>query len=161
MTLPMDPQPVIEALRQMKEDHFNAVKMHKEWERRGSDKWGLGAAVEISVLIRRLDELERRARQQPNNGGCTSQLDSEADRKSVTSQRCRDTGGQPFESAPATLRLNRIANRIFDIADDMIEGRPIMSTLQCLDAIQQKHQEVRMELAEVRDLLVQLRKMMD
>jgi hypothetical protein len=58
-------------------------------------------------------------------------------------------------------RLAKVAKRIFDIADDMIEGRPTMSTLQCLDAIQQKHQEIRMELAEVRDLLVQLRKMID
>jgi hypothetical protein len=43
------------------------------------------------------------------NGGCPSELDSEADRKSVTSQRCRDTGGQPFESAPATPESDRLA----------------------------------------------------
>lgn len=36
-------------------------------------------------------------------GGSTPQLDCGADRKSVASQRCRDTGGQPFESAPITL----------------------------------------------------------
>ena len=35
-------------------------------------------------------------------GGCTPQLDCGADRKSVASQRCRDTGGQPFDSAPTT-----------------------------------------------------------
>jgi hypothetical protein len=34
--------------------------------------------------------------------GSASGLDPEADRKSVTSTRCRDTGGQPFDSAPAT-----------------------------------------------------------
>ena len=37
------------------------------------------------------------------HGGCPSGLDPEADRKSVASQRCRDTGGQPSESAPTTL----------------------------------------------------------
>jgi hypothetical protein len=36
------------------------------------------------------------------HGGCPSGLDPEADRKSVASQRCRDTGGQPFDSAPTT-----------------------------------------------------------
>ena len=36
-------------------------------------------------------------------GGFTPQLDCGADRKSVASQRCRDTGGQPFDSAPITL----------------------------------------------------------
>jgi hypothetical protein len=36
-------------------------------------------------------------------GGCTPQSDCGADRKSVASQRCRDTGGQPFDSAPITL----------------------------------------------------------
>jgi hypothetical protein len=35
-------------------------------------------------------------------GGCPPQLDCGADRKSVASQRCRDTGGQPFDSAPTT-----------------------------------------------------------
>ena len=36
-------------------------------------------------------------------GGCTPQLDCGADRKSVASERCRDTGDQPFNSAPITL----------------------------------------------------------
>lgn len=44
-----------------------------------------------------LDECAKRL------GGCTPQLDCGADRKSVASQRCRDTGGQPFDSAPTTL----------------------------------------------------------
>ena len=39
-------------------------------------------------------------------GGCTPQLDCGADRKSVASQRCRDTGGQPFDSAPTTTLTN-------------------------------------------------------
>ena len=43
------------------------------------------------------------------NGGCTSGLDPEADRKSAAFQRCRDTGGQPFESAPATPEADRLA----------------------------------------------------
>lgn len=36
-------------------------------------------------------------------GGCTPQLDCGVDRKSVASERCRDTGGRPFDSAPITL----------------------------------------------------------
>ena len=35
-------------------------------------------------------------------GGCPPQLDCGADGKSVASHRCRDTGGQPFDSAPTT-----------------------------------------------------------
>jgi hypothetical protein len=46
-----------------------------------------------------------------DKGGCSSKLDLEADRKSVTSQRCRDTGGQPSESAPTTSLLAEIAAR--------------------------------------------------
>ena len=36
-------------------------------------------------------------------GGCTPESDSGADRKSVASTLCRDTGVQPFDSAPITL----------------------------------------------------------
>jgi hypothetical protein len=41
-------------------------------------------------------------KREQTHGGCPSGLDPEADRKSVASQRCRDTGGQPFDSAPTT-----------------------------------------------------------
>jgi hypothetical protein len=58
-----------------------------------------------------LDPLTRQAweiadfmlrKREQTHGGCPSGLDPEADRKSVASQRCRDTGGQPFDSAPTT-----------------------------------------------------------
>ena len=49
------------------------------------------------------EQLERAADEVERLGGSTPQLDCGADRKSVASQRCRDTGGQPFDSAPVTL----------------------------------------------------------
>lgn len=45
----------------------------------------------------------------PAPGGCTPQLDCGADRKSVASQRCCSTGGQPSESAPITGAITRAA----------------------------------------------------
>jgi len=80
---------------------FDTVEAAAEWHatKRLAGYLGLPTTIVILETPRQevLDECAKRL------GGCAPQLDCGADRKSVASQRCRDTGGQPFDSAPSTL----------------------------------------------------------
>jgi hypothetical protein len=79
-------------------DHFAAAALtgynaNPAWDDTDSSIVAEQAYADADAMLR---ERER------THGGCPSGLDPEADRKSVASQRCRDTGGQPFDSAPTT-----------------------------------------------------------
>jgi len=79
-------------------DHFAAAALtgynaNPEWDDTDSSIVAEQAYADADAMLRERDR---------THGGCPSGLDPEADRKSVASQRCRDTGGQPFDSAPTT-----------------------------------------------------------
>lgn len=75
-------------------------------------------------------------------GGCAPQLDCGADRKSVASQRCRDTGGQPFDSAPTTTLTDEereaVAWAARRLSDDPTLPRD-RSTADTLRGLLEKH----------------------
>lgn len=62
MTLPMDPEQVRDALKQMNADTEAGRKILRGWETHGSARWGLGVAVDLVVLERRLERIEAHAK---------------------------------------------------------------------------------------------------